>query len=114
MSRVIARCSQDISAVDGQIAAFLFFTALLGTNIFITSVTVVTVAGWQMLLPALAIVTLGLTLGHVYMTAQLPVKRLMSNAKAPILAHIQATLVGLGTFPVCEALPFSRVPLQYQ
>ena len=111
MSRVIARCSQDISAVDGQLANMLDWASYLGTNIFIKSVTVVTVAGWQMLLPALAIVTLGLTLGHVYITAQLPLKRLMSNAKAPILAHIQATLVGLGPCLLCETPPFSRVPL---
>lgn len=69
----------------------------LGTLIITTAVTTVIMAGWQMILPSLLIVSLGIALGHVYMTAQLPVKRLMSNAKSPILAQVQAAVAGLGS-----------------
>jgi len=87
-----------MNAVDNSISGLLAQCIYLGGMIFITAATVVVMAGWQMLLPALAIIVLGLTLGHVYMTAQLPVKRLKSNAKAPILAHVQSTLIGLGAY----------------
>ncbi len=35
-------------------------------------------------------------LGHLYMKAQLSVKRELSNAKSPVLGHIGAAIAGLG------------------
>lgn len=54
--------------------------------------------GWQMTLPALVTIFLGFALGHYYLVAQLPVKRLMSNAKSPVIGHVQSALIGLGKF----------------
>ena len=34
--------------------------------------------------------------GQIYLRAQLPVKREMSNTRAPIIGHLSATLAGLG------------------
>jgi hypothetical protein len=65
-------------------------------RIFVNATTAVAMAGWQMLPPAAVTVVAGLVLGHVYMTAQLPVKRLMSSARSPIIGQIQNALVGLG------------------
>ena len=69
---------------------------MFGGRIIVYGATAVVAAGWQMTAPALTTVVFGLFLGHVYITAQLPVKRLMSNAKAPIIGHIQNALIGLG------------------
>jgi hypothetical protein len=65
-------------------------------TIVITSITVIATAGWTMIIPAVAIMVIGWTLGRIYIAAQLPVKRLKSNAKAPIVSLIQATSAGLG------------------
>ena len=50
-----------------------------------------------MLLPGVVILALGAWVGNVYMKAQLPVKRDMSNKKAPVLGHFSASIAGLGT-----------------
>lgn len=49
------------------------------------------------LAPGLFIATLGAWVGSIYMSAQLPVKREMSNAKAPIYSHFGAVMAGLTT-----------------
>jgi hypothetical protein len=66
-------------------------------QITIRVITAIAVAGWPTTIPALITIVVGMTMGHIYMTAQLPVKRLMSNAKSPIIGHIQNALVGLGS-----------------
>jgi hypothetical protein len=96
ISRVLTRCSQDMNIIDVRIPNYLMDTAIYAGRIVVHAVTAVIVAGWQMTTPALLTVVLGVSLGHVYMTAQLPVKRLMSNAKSPIIGHIQNALVGIG------------------
>jgi hypothetical protein len=78
--------------------------AQLVARIIVNAGTAIIVAGWQMLAPAVVTIVVGLALGHVYMTAQLPVKRLMSNAKSPIIGHIQNALIGLGMmFLLCRS-----------
>lgn len=48
------------------------------------------------IIPGAALVIAGVTLGNIYMKAQLPVKRESSNAKAPVLGHFGAAISGLG------------------
>ena len=48
------------------------------------------------ILPGVAISLLGFAVGQFYMKAQLPVKREMSIARAPILGHFGAAITGLG------------------
>ena len=97
ISRVLTRCSQDISAIDEKISNLLMSTVLLSLRVVANAVTTIAVSGWQAIAPAAATIILGLILGHVYMNAQLPVKRLMSNAKSPIIGHVQNALVDLGS-----------------
>lgn len=48
-------------------------------------------------IPGIVMIILGAGLGHLYMNAQLPAKREVSNAKAPVLAHFGSAIGGLGT-----------------
>ncbi|KIJ38955.1 hypothetical protein M422DRAFT_258371 [Sphaerobolus stellatus SS14] len=93
-SRITTRCTQDIRAVDGPIPAGLerlanlafavvgrFAVVLLFTPIFV--------------LPALGVAVMGVFAGNLYLKAQMAVKREMSNAKAPLLAHLGAAINGL-------------------
>ena len=96
ISRVLTRCSQDISAIDEKLSSSLMNTAMFIGSIFLQALAAVVMAGWQMLPPAIATGISGWALGHIFMSAQLPLKRLMSNAKSPIIGHIQNALVAVG------------------
>jgi hypothetical protein len=96
MSRILTRFSQDISTIDTGVPFVLIWWLELSFNIVITATTVVAVAGWVMLIPAFVVIQIGLVTGKIYMAAQLSVKRLRSNAKAPVISQIQATITGLG------------------
>ncbi|KAF9013114.1 hypothetical protein BDQ17DRAFT_1321012 [Cyathus striatus] len=94
VSRIIARCTQDIRAVDDPLAAAwsgvveLIVTCLVRLG----SVVIITPA---FLVPGLAVVVIGSWAASIYLRAQLSVKREMSNAKAPLLAHFGATVAGI-------------------
>lgn len=47
------------------------------------------------LVPALLVALADFICGHVYMKAQMPVKRELSNAKAPVLGHFGAAVNGI-------------------
>ncbi|TFK76754.1 P-loop containing nucleoside triphosphate hydrolase protein [Pluteus cervinus] len=94
ISRIIARCTQDIRSIDGplprQFHAFLETTlsmmVSLGAVLLFTPIFVI---------PASIIGVVGGWLGQIYITAQLSVKRELSNAKAPVLAHVGASIAGI-------------------
>ncbi|VDB85429.1 unnamed protein product [Peniophora sp. CBMAI 1063] len=94
VSRVITRCTKDVKSVDGQLArAFRGFINVNSALIIqLTSISLVTPA---VILPGIAIFLVGIWFGHMYMQAQLPVKREMSNRKAPVLGHFGASIAGL-------------------
>lgn len=56
------------------------------------------------LLPSVLTISLTLWLGSVYMKAQLPIKRTMSNARSPILATLGGAIASLRTYfvPYCS------------
>lgn len=56
------------------------------------------------LLPSVLTISLTLWLGSVYMKAQLPVKRIMSNAKSPILATFGGAIASRRTRPLVQVL----------
>ena len=58
-------------------------------TIQLLAITLVTPA---MIFPGIAMFLAGAWIGNVYMTAQLPVKREMSNKKAPVLGHFGAAI----------------------
>ncbi|KAJ7729547.1 hypothetical protein DFH07DRAFT_850204 [Mycena maculata] len=89
-SRIIARCTVDIRAVDDSVAEGLrglidvtvamltkFFAVVVFTPIFFF---VGALVGF-----------IGALCGQIYMASQLSVKREQSNAKAPVLAHFAST-----------------------
>lgn len=95
MGRIITRCTQDIASVDGQYASFLSGFVALSIDLVMLFVITVVAAGWYALIPGLLISGLGGYLGHIYLRAQLSVRRELSIAKAPIMGHIGMMLSGL-------------------
>lgn len=95
VSRIIARCTQDIRAVDGIVAfQFRFVVEILVTMVVkLTSILIYTPV---FLIPGTLLFAVGAYTGNVYMAAQLSVKREMSNKKAPVLGHFGAAIAGLG------------------
>jgi uncharacterized membrane protein len=82
--------------IDEKFSTYLITTSIFTGMTIISASTAVIVAGWQMTIPAIVTIVFGVSIGLIYMAAQLPVKRLLSNAKSPIIGHIQNALVALG------------------
>ena len=82
--------------VDGQIPILLFQLIDI-TCILITKFTAIVLLSPVFIIPGIVFAIAGVSLGHVYMKAQLPVKRESSNARAPVLGHFGAAVGGLGT-----------------
>ncbi|PCH35560.1 multidrug resistance-associated ABC transporter [Wolfiporia cocos MD-104 SS10] len=93
-SRVLARCTQDIQAVDADVGRYLVYLIDLGTAMVIKLVAVVIVSPPFIAPGALLAVICG-CIGQAYMKAQLSVKREASNARAPIMGHLGAAFAGL-------------------
>ncbi|KAJ7596700.1 hypothetical protein C8J56DRAFT_294246 [Mycena floridula] len=93
-SRVIARCTQDIRAVDGPIANLLFYLTEMTISLSIKFSAVVIITPVFMI-PGLLTAVLGGICGQIYIKAQLSVKREMSNMKSPVLGHFGAAIAGL-------------------
>ncbi|KAG6837885.1 hypothetical protein H0H93_013038 [Arthromyces matolae] len=95
-SRVIARCTQDIRAVDGDISNALWWLSEMTFSMMVKfgAIMLFTPA---FILPGVAVAILGGWTGQVYIAAQLSVKREMSNAKAPVLGHFGAAIAGLAS-----------------
>ncbi|KAH9053585.1 hypothetical protein EDB87DRAFT_1825596 [Lactarius vividus] len=93
-SRVIARVTQDIRALDDPISRTFNGLIEITINMLIKFATVVFLTP-VFVVPGVAMAVLGAWLGQVYMKAQIAIKREMSNAKAPVLGHFGATVAGL-------------------
>ncbi|KAH9480738.1 ATP-binding cassette transporter abc4 [Psilocybe cubensis] len=92
--RIIARCTQDIRAVDGVVPqSFADLTELAIS--MVTKIGVIVIFTPLFLAPGLGVAALGLYLGNMYLKAQLSVKREMSNARSPLLAHFSAAIQGI-------------------
>ncbi|THH30400.1 hypothetical protein EUX98_g3808 [Antrodiella citrinella] len=94
ISRVITRCTQDIASIDGNFALSLY--NLVDTVLLVSlKLGAVIVVSPIFSIPGLIVIVIGGTFGHLYMRAQLPVKRESSNAKAPVLGHFNSAVTGL-------------------
>ncbi|KAF8058246.1 hypothetical protein FPV67DRAFT_1565726 [Lyophyllum atratum] len=93
-SRVIARCTQDIRAVDGPISTGLWWLSEMTVTMLVKFGAVVLFTP-AFLIPGILVAILGGWCGQIYIAAQLSVKREMSNAKAPVLGHFGAAIAGL-------------------
>ncbi|KAJ6561237.1 hypothetical protein DFH09DRAFT_1160834 [Mycena vulgaris] len=94
VSRVIARVTNDMGAVDSSLANQILpisnrtirMLTRLGTVVLYTPV---------FFFPGALVGALGTWVGQIYTSAQLPVKRLTSNARAPVLADFGTAIAGL-------------------
>ncbi|KAI0693031.1 hypothetical protein BC835DRAFT_1520746 [Cytidiella melzeri] len=93
-SRVIARCTQDIQAIDGAVADIFNSLCIIGLVVVVKLGAVILYTP-AFILPAIIIATAGAWLGTIYLKAQLSVKREMSNARAPVLGIIASAISGL-------------------
>ncbi|KZS96535.1 P-loop containing nucleoside triphosphate hydrolase protein [Sistotremastrum niveocremeum HHB9708] len=95
ISRVISRCSQDCLTIDSGLPGMLIGILFLTTRLFLYFIGVIVSAGWPSLIPGVFVAVSGVICGQIYIKAQLPVKRHMSNLKSPVLSHVGAALHGL-------------------
>ncbi|KAJ3544544.1 hypothetical protein NMY22_g2754 [Coprinellus aureogranulatus] len=111
ISRIIQRLTVDIDCVDGPlmnelegllITFLIMIVDLASAVIFVPLFT----------LPGLFIAALGMYIGSKYLKAQLSVRREMSNAKAPMLAHFGAAASGLVSLRACGAESAYRAELR--
>ncbi|KZS93246.1 P-loop containing nucleoside triphosphate hydrolase protein [Sistotremastrum niveocremeum HHB9708] len=93
-SRVIARCTQDIRAVDGPVSQHLVDLIEMSITL-VCKLAAVVIMTPPFILPGVLVGLVGGWLGQVYIKAQLSVKREMSNARSPVLGHFGAAIVGL-------------------
>ncbi|KAI0052966.1 hypothetical protein FA95DRAFT_1579668 [Auriscalpium vulgare] len=93
-SRVIARCTQDIRALDGPVANNFVWLVEYSVSMLIKLGAVVVLTP-VFLVPGVLVFALGGWCGQIYMRAQIAVKREMSNARAPVLGHFGAAIAGL-------------------
>ncbi|KAK7005853.1 ATP-binding cassette transporter [Favolaschia claudopus] len=105
-SRIITRCTVDISTIDSQVAeglrGLIEYTLNMLTKFFavVLFTPVAFFAGG-------AVGILGAMLGRIYMASQLSTKREQSNARAPVLAHFTATMAGLASVRAYDAQDFA-------
>ncbi|THU88444.1 P-loop containing nucleoside triphosphate hydrolase protein [Dendrothele bispora CBS 962.96] len=93
-SRVIARCTQDIRAVDGPVPMWLQWVGEISMMMIVKFFAVVAITP-VFFFPGVLVAVLGGACGQIYIKAQLSVKREMSNAKSPVLGHFGAAIAGL-------------------
>ncbi|KAJ6470738.1 hypothetical protein C8R47DRAFT_1298099 [Mycena vitilis] len=93
-SRVIARFTADITAVDGPILN-VFAGFIHSTISIVTSFSAVVFLTPLFAVPGVLAAIIGGAVGQLFIKAQLSVKRESSNAKAPVLGHFSAAISGL-------------------
>ncbi|KZV76920.1 multidrug resistance-associated ABC transporter [Peniophora sp. CONT] len=93
-SRVITRCTQDIRTTDGPFAHLFQFLSEVSITMAIKLISIVIVTP-IFLIPGVIVFLVGGYCGQIYMSAQLSVKREMSNKRAPVLGHFGAAIAGL-------------------
>ncbi|KAH9929015.1 P-loop containing nucleoside triphosphate hydrolase protein [Epithele typhae] len=93
-SRIITRCTTDIQSIDNNI--FMAFHQLLEhTGFMLSKLVAVTIIIPLFVLPAALLFAVGGWFSTIYMRAELPIKREMSNAQAPVLGHFSGAIAGL-------------------
>lgn len=82
-------------AVDNMLPNSIFHTVDTALNISM-KVGAIVIISPIFSVPAVITLLVGGWIGHVFMRAQLPVKREGSKAKAPVLGHFDSAVGGLG------------------
>ncbi|KDR83115.1 hypothetical protein GALMADRAFT_238938 [Galerina marginata CBS 339.88] len=93
-ARIITRCTQDIRTVDGSIPQSLMWVIDQSSGM-LTKFGVIVLLTPIFAVPGIAVAAIGIFAGNLYLRAQLSIKREMSNARSPLLAHFSAAIHGL-------------------
>ena len=113
--RIIARCTQDIKAIDSSVPSYLLSVTSLAMSCLVNLGAIVLFTP-IFIIPGFGVGVGGALLGNWYLRAQLSIKREMrlvvvfvlflglnsnsnissSNARSPVLSHFSAVLHGLG------------------
>ncbi|KAJ7667031.1 hypothetical protein B0H17DRAFT_1210523 [Mycena rosella] len=93
-SRIIARVTNDVRAIDDTLPNLSW---RLASNIVAMLVRFIAIVIYAPIFFCFGLMVgaLGAWIGQIYITGQLGVKRLMSNTRAPVLAHFGAAIAGL-------------------
>ncbi|PPR08265.1 hypothetical protein CVT24_001158 [Panaeolus cyanescens] len=93
-ARILARCTEDIGVVDRSITQSLSWV-LIQTIGLVNRTIAISLFSPIFLVFGVIVLFIGLTIGNLYLKAQLSVKRQASNALSPMLAHFSASMHGL-------------------
>ncbi|KZT67065.1 P-loop containing nucleoside triphosphate hydrolase protein [Daedalea quercina L-15889] len=93
-ARIIARCTQDVKAVDDQVGRWVGVLVEMGTAMLLKLGAVMLISP-IFFIPGVLIAFLGGWIGQLYIKAQLSVKRELSNARSPVLGHFGAAFAGI-------------------
>ena len=111
--RIIARCTQDIRAVDGSIPQAVSSLIDMGITM-VTKLVVIIIFTPIFLFPTMAFSMAGFYLGNLYLRAQLSVKREMRYAIAVLWLCFPFTyVIQQCTFPATGPLQCSYCGYRY-
>ncbi|KAF8310655.1 ATP-binding cassette transporter [Clavulina sp. PMI_390] len=96
VGRIVQRFTKDIGSIDTGLPRKIFNVIQLTLHIVQRLVIIICFAP-AFLLPSIILAALGVILGQYYIHAQLPVKREMSNARAPVFTVFGTAINGLTT-----------------
>ncbi|KAJ7081163.1 multidrug resistance-associated ABC transporter [Mycena belliarum] len=97
-SRILSRCTADTEAIDDFLSESFWevIVSLIEATVqMLTRLLAVVFFAPLFFIPGLVVGLLGGWCGQIYMASQLSVKREMSNARSPVLGHINASISGL-------------------
>ncbi|KAF5324167.1 hypothetical protein D9619_011325 [Psilocybe cf. subviscida] len=94
VSRIIARCTNDMGTVDSLLADGVSTLGIM-TIALLTEMGIVILFAPLFVFPVLVIAAIGIYVGNLYVKAQLSAQREKSNAKAPVIAHVTASIAGI-------------------
>ncbi|KZP10497.1 hypothetical protein FIBSPDRAFT_963101 [Athelia psychrophila] len=94
VSRVISRTTNDIRAVDEVVTRYFHYVCDLSLSI-IVSLAIILIFAPMFIPPSIVVALIGVWVGQVYIRTIMSVKREMSNARSPVLAHFGASVAGL-------------------
>ncbi|KAF7377837.1 hypothetical protein MSAN_00207200 [Mycena sanguinolenta] len=93
-SRIIARFTADIDTIDDSLSEG-FWDLTQTSFVLLTRLLAIVVFTPLFFVPGMFVGIMGAWCGRIYMSSQMSVKREMSNARAPVLGHIDAAISGL-------------------
>ncbi|KAI0328372.1 multidrug resistance-associated ABC transporter [Cubamyces sp. BRFM 1775] len=93
-SRIIARCTSDIQAIDTNVPRYLLGVVECTVFLLLRVITTALMAPIFIIFASIVGVA-GASLGRIYVKAQMCVKREMSNTRAPVLGHFGSAISGL-------------------